>query len=280
MIIKDLLLKSSKELDDKGVSNAKKEALELLAFHLSCSPSDIYFRFNEEVLGEQLSAYLRDLSKRAARIPLAYIIGEFWFYGVKLKIDNRVLVPRCETELMVDEIAKKLEGKDLNSKVLFDICTGSACIGLSLKNKFKELLVHCSDISEDALDLAKENAKNNHLYVLFHQGSYFEPFATQKAHFIISNPPYISEEEYAFLEPEVKNEPKIALVEKDSGLKAYKILAEGLSKHLERGGMAWLEMGHMQAKALKEIFKTDPWKTVEIFKDLSGHDRVFFLEKE
>lgn len=280
MNIQDLIAKASKRLKSIGIEASKNDAVDLLAFHLSCQPSDLYLRFKEEVSDELYAAYSESLRLRLNRTPIAYIMGKVSFYGVDIKVDPRVLVPRQETELMVDEIAKVLTQEDLEGKILWDICTGSGCIGLSLKNKFKKLSVTCSDFSEPALDLAKENAEENNLNVLFEYGSLLQPFDGEKADYIVSNPPYVSADEYAEVEEEVLKEPKVALYGGKSGLDPYLAFARSLPGHLNSGGKAWFEMGSLQGKALKEIFSTYPWKEMRILQDLSGKDRVFFLEKE
>jgi release factor glutamine methyltransferase len=199
------------------------------------------------------------------------------FYGLKLKVTTDVLIPRPETEILVDKIAKSLT--DVKGKRLLDLCTGSGCIGLALKKKFPSLQGSLSDLSSKALDVAKENSKINDVQVEFFQGDLFEPLALQKFDYIICNPPYISESEYADLSKEVRDfEPKEALLAGPSGLEFYQRLSRELPSHLNPGGKVWLEIGASQGASVSALFLDRIWKSCILEKDWSGHDRFISLE--
>ncbi len=205
--------------------------------------------------------------------PLEYKLGSIDFYGCKLKIDPRVLIPRQETEILVDHITKKLRGNSL-----WDVCTGSGCIGIALKNKFPHLQVSLSDLSWDALDLAKENAQGLDIEIL--HGDLLAPFQGRKTDHIVVNPPYISEKEYFTIDPSVRDfEPKMALVGGEKGVEFYERLAADLPPFLNPKAQVFLEIGYNQEEPLNQIFSSQIWKK-ECLKDWSGKSRFFFLEKQ
>jgi len=152
---------------------------------------------------------------------------------------------------------------------------------LGLKKRFPELNVTLSDLSEDCVALSQKNALKNKLDVQCLQGDLLAPFASRKAHFVISNPPYIAEEEYAGLESSVRDfEPKLALVSGPTGLEFYKRLEETLPAHLHDGALIFFEIGATQSAALLEMFAKPYWKEITIAKDWGGHDRFFFAKYE
>jgi release factor glutamine methyltransferase len=161
------------------------------------------------------------------------------------------------------------------------VCCGSGCIGIALKKKFPHLEVHLSDISEEALTVAKENALKNQVDVTFHQGDLLAPFKGQMADIILCNPPYVSEKEFLLLDPSVKDfEPKLALVGDADGFGFYQRLAVELPEYLKAGGWVFLEMGCTQKKGIETIFEDPIWQGSSSICDLSGRDRFFFLEKQ
>ena len=213
--------------------------------------------------------------------PLAYILGYTYFFDMKIKVNQDVLIPRSETEQLVEQIIMRLQKVDLEKKVLWDIGCGSGCIGLAIKKYFPKLQVTLSDISEKALQVAKENAKEQHLEVNFKQGDLFTPFLGEKADFIVSNPPYVAMAEYDKLSRDVKDyEPKLALIAEDNGIAFYKKFFQQLPQFLQRRGKAFFEIGYQQKRAVQQIFSQDKIFSLFFEKDLSCKDRFFFLEIE
>jgi release factor glutamine methyltransferase len=221
------------------------------------------------------------LLRRGQGEPLAYIHGSVDFYHCLIHVTPDVLIPRPETEILVDRIASYLKKYDLRGKKLWDVCTGSGCIGIALKKCFPELDVTLADFSPAALEIAAENAKFNQVQVQMIQGDFLKPFIGQKTDFFVCNPPYIDEQEYKQLDSSVRLfEPRLALVAGITGLEFYQLLAQSLSSHLNRGGAAWFEIGHKQGKKVKELFEAQQWKRISVESDWAGHDRFFFLENE
>jgi len=263
----------------KNFDLSLRHSCELAAFVLGFAALDTPFRLDDKISSKDS---LR-LASLAARIcsgePLAYVLGYVEFYGSKILVDSRVLIPRVETEFLVEQILKKYPAH-LPLKVL-DLCTGSGCIGLALKKQRPHWSVSLSDISFDALALAQTNAQLNGLEVEFFQGDLFEPFQTTNSFFdlIVSNPPYIKEEEYLELESSVIDyEPKLALSAGVTGLEIYKKIAEQAFLFLKPGGGMAFEIGYNQKEAVKELFSNGFYKNIICEKDLAFHDRFIFLE--
>ena len=271
----DVLTLSDEYLKKKRIQNSRREAEKLLCDFFQCSRIALYTQFDRPLTESELELCREKLQRRGEGEPIGYIHGEVEFFHCKIKVDSAVLIPRQETEVLVSRIVGELESKNLEGKVLWDLCSGSGCIGIAIKKRFPELTVVLSDISEEALKKAKENALFNCVEVSFVKGDLLAPFKGNKADFLVCNPPYVSEVEYATLEREVQAfEPKLALVSGSSGLEFYQRLAKELSFYINRGGKAWFELGSGQGKAVKELFSNF---SADFEQDWSGHDRFFFL---
>lgn len=244
-----------------------------MAHVLGVKRLELYLDYFKPLEEKELS-WFRELIKRRAKFePIDYIIGRVDFLGVDLEVNPSVLIPRPETELLADIAIKKLKNFNLNGKVLWDICCGSGCIGLALKKAFPELIVILSDISSKALETAKKNSLKNNLNVEFREGNLFSPFVGERADFIISNPPYVSEEEYQNLSKEsLFFEPKEAFLAGQSGLEFFVNMQKELPNFLKNNSIVFLEIGHGKGKFLKEL-----WKTSELLLDLSGKERFLII---
>jgi release factor glutamine methyltransferase len=273
-MVSEILPLSTQFLQDRNIPNARRTVEELLAALFQCKRIQIYMQFDRPIVESEL-VILRDWLKRIAKNePLEYITGEVEFFGCVFKTDSRALIPRPETELLVEMIAKKIQ----NQKILWDICTGTGCIGISLKKRFPELQVSLADLSVDALKLAQENALKNEADVAFCRGDLFEPFAGRKADLIVCNPPYVSVKEYLNLDPSVRDfEPQMALVGGETGFEFYERLARQAPQFLNPNGQLILEIGEGQGKKLFEIFSLPIWKS-QLVQDFASKDRFFFLE--
>ncbi len=253
----------------KNSIHTRREVEELIAFTLNKKRLDLYLNFDKPLTEDELARIRKNLTRLASNEPLQYIEGNVDFYGCTIHVDKRVLIPRPETEYLVDLIVQTLKGQNLTGKTLWDICTGSGCIGIALKKALPDLTVVLSDISSDALSVAKRNAEVNDVSVTLVQGDLLAPFAGQKADFIVSNPPYIAEGEYSTLDPHVKNyEPKNALVSGPNGLECYRRLFKDLQAHLTPGAKCWFEIGNTQGEMLLNEY---PGAT--LLKDLNQNDR-------
>jgi release factor glutamine methyltransferase len=273
--VSELLQLSTVFLQERGVERARRLVEELLASTLRMKRLDLYMQFDKPVEEKELAKLREPLKRLVIGEPIEYILGEVDFYGCKVAVDARVLIPRQETEILVEHILKRIKGR-----VVWDLCTGSGCLGISLKKARPELEVTLSDISSDALDLAKENAEKNQVEIRLVQGDLLTPFEGQKADIVVCNPPYISISEYLNLQPSVRDfEPKMALVGGETGTEFYERLARELPPFLNDGTLVFLEMGTGQGPQLQKIFSGSPWTRAEVEKDWAGHDRFFFLEK-
>ena len=221
----EILLATTQFLTQKGVSRPRRVAEEIVAHSLHLKRLDLYLQFDRLLIETELEK-MRSLLKRAAQgEPIEYIIGTLSFYGVDLKVAPVALIPRPETELLVDMVCKELGKESLAGKSAWDVCTGSGCIGIALKKKYPQLLLSLADVSSEALELARENALANGVDVECLQGDLLEPFVERKVDFVVCNPPYITASEYAHLDTTVRCfEPKLALVGGADGLAVYRRL--------------------------------------------------------
>lgn len=278
--VKEVLKRSTDYLEKKELPNSRRQAEEILSLSLKKARIDLYMHFDQPVEESELQLIRENLSRRAKREPLQYIEGEVDFYNAKFKVGPEVLIPRPETEILVDQIAEQLKLENLHGKILWDLCSGSGCIGISLKKVFPELRVISTDLSKEALLKAQENAKLNNVEVEFYQGDLFEAFK-EPVDYLVSNPPYISSEELSKLEPEViQYEPLISLDGGKEGLEVYEKIEKNLKNNLKLKGKAWLEIGFDQRKPLEDLFLENNNFKIEFKKDFAGHDRFFFLELE
>lgn len=212
------------------------------------------------------------VNKRLKNIPIAYIFGSANFYGLDFQVNENVLIPRPETEELVEEF---LKNKLTENSTVLDIGTGSGAIAVTIAKK-SLAKVTSVDISEKALNVAKINAKNNNAQVEFVLSDVFENLMDRKFDFIISNPPYISMSEYENLDIDVKAyEPKLALVADDDGLYFYKKIISEAPKHLKPGGKIYFEIGYLQAKSVAMMLQTN-FIDINIKKDLQGQERIVF----
>ncbi len=272
----EILRATSAFLEKKKVDRPKRLAEELLAFALGMKRIELYMQF-ERLLVESELAQMRLWIKRVVSgEPLEYILGEVEFYGCRIKVDRRVLIPRPETEILVDSIVKKIGSPP---RSVWDVCTGSGYIGIALKKKFPEIAVTLSDLSSDALACAAENAALNGVDVEILQGDLLEPFTGRKTDIVVVNPPYVSENEYFSLDPSVRDfEPKMALVGGEKGTEFYERLERDLPRFLNARGRVFLEIGSTQGDAVQRIFSTPIWRELERLADWSGKERFIFLE--
>ena len=277
----EVLALSVQYLKDRKVSSPRLVAETLLSHVLCMQRMDLYTKF-ECPLKESELAIIRGFLKRASLFePVEYITAEVDFYGLRLPVSSHVLIPRQETEILVDKAAAYIQKRPIQNKILLDVCSGSGCIGLSLKNKFPEMTVFLSDMSDLALTVSREGAARHDLDVTFLQGDLLKPFFGKKADYVFCNPPYISNKEYEELEPSVKGyEPRGALVGGETGLEFYERLSRDLPDYLNPGAQVFLEIGYEQGKEMNKIFSASYWVQKELMQDWAGKDRFFFLEIE
>lgn len=276
--ISEVLSLSAKFLQDRGIERSKRLAEDLVAATLQMKRMDLYLQFDRPVEDEELASLREPLKRCGKGEPLEYILGEVEFSGCQIFVDKRVLIPRPETEILVELIKKQTSGG-----VIWDICTGSGCIGIALKKHFAtgDTTVAMIDCSADALAVARRNAAVNQVEVELLLGDLLEPVQDRKADLVVCNPPYITADEYLTLSSSVRDfEPIEALVGGDRGTEFYERLALQLPARLNPKARVFFEIGTGQGEALKDIFKTGPWSEIRLEKDWAGHDRFFFLEMQ
>ena len=238
--------------------------------------TDFVFALQQEVTKEEELFVEEIYQQLAAHKPAQYIIGQTDFFGMQLTVDERVLIPRPETEELVELILA--ENSEENLKVL-DIGTGSGAIALALAKNRPAWSVTAADISQDALDLASENAKNQKFNIFFKKSDCFAEIS-EKYDIIVSNPPYISREDESEVGLNVLySEPHLALFADEDGLAIYRRIAEDAKDYLKDGGKIYLEIGYKQGQSVPELFrKYLPEKRVRTLKDQFGQDRMVVID--
>lgn len=268
------LAKGTEYLKSQGVEEASADAWLLLEFCTGVNRTRYFLIQTEEMKKEQEDRYHNLIEKRGKRIPLQYLTGSQMFYGRTFCVGPQVLVPRQDTEVLVEESLKKIR----DGQRVMDICTGSGCIIITLASE-KKIQAEAVDISEEALKIAEENAVRNHCEVRFFQSDLMKN-AEGMFDCIVSNPPYIPTEEIGNLMPEVRDhEPVLALDGREDGLYFYRRIVEDAWDHLTDGGWLLFEIGFDQAAEVSEMMKHKGYHEIEVKKDLAGLDRVVMGQK-
>ena len=267
-----------KDFEEKLIAQGEEaESLSFVYRSLkNLSFTDFVFALQQEI-SEEERQFVEDIYRKLANhIPAQYIIGHAEFFGMQLKVDERVLIPRPETEELVELILA--ENPKENLKVL-DIGTGSGAIALALAKNRPDWTITASDISQDALDLAMENAKNQGLTLSFIKSDCFSEISS-KYDIIVSNPPYISRVDEAEVGLNVlHSEPHLALFADEDGLAIYRRIAEESKDFLYDGGKIYLEIGYKQGQSVPVLFKENfPEKRVRTLKDQFGQDRMVVID--
>lgn len=315
MLVRDALALGAQRLAEAGIEASKYDSEELFCFVNGLERSRLFMEWSKEMDEKTFDEYFKLLDIRGSGKPLQYITGHQEFMGFDFKVDESVLIPRQDTEVLVSEALKVISGDveygetDMNaaetkkngkSWKLLDLCTGSGAIGISIAKLAPGATVTATDISSDALKIAEENAQRLGAKVNFAQGDLFgavkKKIGTAKFDMIISNPPYIRSEVIGTLMQEVKDyEPHLALDGGTDGLDFYRRIIEEAHIHLNNGGYLMLEIGHDQADDVVAISETvrrtckkkkranecdeAVYSHVHIIKDLAGLDRVAVLQK-
>lgn len=271
MKYRDVLAWGEKILKDADIADAKVDAWRLLAMACHIDHTYYYMHMEEELAQEQKHEFEVLLMKRAEHIPLQYITGEQEFMGLTFHVNSNVLIPRQDTETLVEaalQVAKP------GMKVL-DMCTGSGCILISILKNAPGVTGYGYDISKQAVIVAKENAKLNDVTAVFERSNLFEDVIEEKFDMIVSNPPYIPSDEIVSLMPEVAQfEPQEALDGKEDGLYFYRKIISDCIDFLAENGSIFFEIGYNQGEAVSEMLKNAGFSDITIIKDLVGHNRV------
>ena len=301
MKFRDILKDGIDNLNKHKIENAEFDAKEILlsiidmddASFLAEKEDELEDKYSVSTISKIINNFDRLISLRAEHFPLQYILGETYFCGLRFDIDENVLIPRFDTEVLVEKVLS--DNADKNKSVL-DLCTGSGCIAIALAELGGYKTVIGTDISMDALQVAAKNAENiinKNSYsdemdqkVYFLTSDMFDNFeklisqtGIEKFDIITANPPYIKTKDIENLAEEVKRfEPKAALDGDADGLKYYRLIAKDAKKYLNQGGKIYLEIGFDQGEDVKRIFEKEKFNNIDIIKDLSGNDRVVIVK--
>ena len=257
-------------LELAGIEEAENDAWLLLSKECKMNRTAYYMHMKDEILPEQLNEYKGLIKKRAERVPLQYITGEQEFMGLTFHVNSNVLIPRQDTETLVEEAIKLVEP----GMSILDMCTGSGCIIISILKKCSGIQGTGSDISKQALNVAKENAKLNNVAVDFERSDMFENLS-DKYDMIVSNPPYIRSDVVPTLMPEVcEFEPLDALDGHEDGLYFYRKIIKECKSFLKEDGKILFEIGNDQGQAVSDMLTYAGFRNVGVIKDLAHNDRV------
>lgn len=249
----------------------------LMRERLDWSKTELVMQYRNVMPVSELKQFERDFEEFLKGLPMQQIIGHEWFYNRKFKVTEDTLIPRPETEEWLEQVLTDLPQEPLT---VVDIGTGTGIIGLTVKLERPADHVTITDISKEALDVAKENAQVLGAEVTAELGDLFDPLVGKKFDVIISNPPYISEDEINVMDQSVLDyEPKSALFADEDGLAIYKRMAESIEKYLKPNGRIYLEIGYQQGDSVSRLFKNAfPDAKVTIWQDFNQLDRVVAVE--
>lgn len=282
MNIKQALEYGIELLKENNIDEPILKARIILANVFNKNKEYLIIHEKDELSKELEKLYITNIQKICNGIPLQYIINKQEFMGLEFYVDENVLIPQPDTEILVEEVidTSKREGK----KNILDLCTGSGAIGISIVNSISECNITLSDISKDALEVAKENCINHKVEdrVTIIQSDLFENIdENNKFDIIVSNPPYIKTDVIKILDKEVQNEPILALDGGEDGLKIYRRIINEAYKFLENDGYLCLEIGYDQKdEVIKLIEQTSEYKDIYSKKDLASNDRIVICKKK
>jgi release factor glutamine methyltransferase len=289
----DKIRKLKEILEKHGIDNAIREA-ELIVSHCMNLGRMIIYRDNPDIPKDINSDINELLKRRIKREPIQYILGCTEFYGLKIKVGTGLLIPRPETELLVEEAIRIIKHKKNNPSLphftkggmgglnLLDLCTGSGCIALALAKEFREAKVYGTDISETSIEYAQNNAEINGIKnVTFIKGSLFEPLGRLTFDLILSNPPYIRKDDLKNLQPEIRDwEPVGALDGGEEGLDYYKVIIPEAGNYLKKNGYLLLELGVNQADTVRKMAENAGFMNIYLIKDYAGIERILVAQFE
>ena len=253
---------------------------ELVYSHvLNCGRLSLYLNKEARLDRDKSAQVSRILKRRIMGEPLQYILGSCEFMGLEFKTDQRALIPRPETEILVESAIAELKAEDKVSPEILDLGTGSGCIAVSIAKLLPRAFVWAIDISDEALQLAGENARLNKVEVKFLRMDLFSGLKNKKFDLIISNPPYISAGELAGLAKEISFEPVLALAAGIDGLDFYRSIISRSTVHLRNNGLLAFEVGSGQAKAVRVMLEEKNFSDIKIIKDYNNIQRAVLAKK-
>ena len=276
MTIKQAITKGMIMLKSNNVESPKLKARLLLQYVLDKPRQYIIVYDNKEIDKQQQWQYFVNIEKLTKGIPLQHITHRQEFMKMDFFVDENVLIPRPDTEILVEEVIKIAQ--KYNSPRILDLCTGSGAIAISLKKFVPNADITAVDISEKALEIAQKNAEKLEAKINFVKSNLFDKLDNKKFDIIVSNPPYIRKDEIKKLSEEVQKEPKIALDGGEDGLDFYRIIAEQAINYLKTGSFLCFEIGYNQKNDVIKILDNSKYKNIYSKKDLYGNDRIIITQ--
>ncbi len=275
VFLKELYLLGRDILRELSVENPELEASLLLSKTLDIATADIYSHPQREVPSEKIKEFKQLLNRRLKREPIAYILGEREFYSRSFIVTSDVLIPRPETETLVEEALNII--KTISRPIVVDVGTGSGCIAVTIGCECENARMFATDISFEALFIAETNSERHNIAkrISFICANFLSCFKEESVDIVVSNPPYVSHSDFFRLESDVKDfEPKVSLFGGEDGLTCIKKIVYQAGKILKNGGRCIVEVGASQSEIVSEIFKGVGFKKVSTVKDLTGIERV------
>lgn len=311
MKLQELIQNSKHELDSLNVEDADIKLKILIEYVFKISKEKLILKYKDEINNKKVEEFRKLLKKLENGIPIQYIINNQEFMGLNFYVDEDVLIPQPDTEILVEEVIKycnelrnnepedketnkdykeniekepiiNKEDKNINKKTIkiLDLCTGSGIIGISIYKYLENVEIYASDISQKALNIAEKNTNLNNAKINFINSDMFENIHIKDFDIIVSNPPYIESKVIKSLSKEVQNEPKLALDGGEDGLKFYRSILENAKDYLRKNGAIFLEIGYDQKEKIEEILKSYKiYKETKCIKDFGGNNRVIIIKK-
>ena len=311
MKLQELIQNSKYELDSLNVEDADIKLKILIEYVFKISKEKLILKYKDEINNKKVEEFRKLLKKLENGIPIQYIINNQEFMGLNFYVDEDVLIPQPDTEILVEEVIKycnelrnnepedketnkdykeniekepiiNKEDKNINKKTIkiLDLCTGSGIVGISIYKYFENVEIYASDISQKALNIAEKNTNLNNAKINFINSDMFENIHIKDFDIIVSNPPYIESKVIKSLSKEVQNEPKLALDGGEDGLKFYRSILENANDYLRKNGAIFLEIGYDQKEKIEEILKSYKiYKETKCIKDFGGNNRVIIIKK-
>jgi release factor glutamine methyltransferase len=276
----ELLNTTADYLLEKEFEDARLNAELLLGYALGLTRVELYTNFDRPLTPDEIEKCRALLKRRLAHEPLQYILGETEFYSLPFKVSPESLIPRPETELLVEKTIELCSAKysDKEDIQILDVGTGSGCIAIAIAKNVENASITAVDISRDALKIAYGNAQAHEVDISFKELDALRPWPTElldNFDIVVSNPPYVNFSEYEQLQPEIKNyEPKISLLGGNDGLDFYRKFSNILPTLLKPSAYALFEIGERQAASVKNIFTDSGFSGLQVYDDLAGKNRV------
>lgn len=275
MKLSELIKRTVTRLELAGFNNSKLDAELIISHFTEIKRLELNLHANEQIDRDIQTTIEQAVQRRLSHEPIQYILGETEFYGYKILVNNSVLIPRPETEFLVEKIIDA----EKNIKSILEIGTGSGCIAIALAKKIDSIKITATDISNQALETAENNAKINEVNINLLISDIYENISG-KFDLIVSNPPYIPKHDFEELPIVVKEyEPHSALFAEEKGLYYYNKILANAKEYLTKTGIIYFEIGHDQAEAIIKIASKYDFVNAAVYKDLNGYDRIIRISR-